>query len=210
LSRIQLTDTTQSAVEKMMDGNPGAMTVLLEIIKQTPIIDPDDVMKGMGAILDLDTHKIYGPRIWMLFKDVCGESIEKMLASLKACQSGLMPFASLDHAIDNMGYGWDVEEALTLVQEKFPNFAKGETEERKDYTTQEILDFCKENNINKIPIHNCSMCGYECGYVLHGEEILYDTGCDCTGRYIVEKRNFDALDHALQTSHTARKRIFPA
>ena len=33
---------------------------------------------------------------------------------------------------------------------------------------------------NKLVIHNCSICGYECGYSWIDGKLHYDTGCDCT------------------------------
>ena len=35
----------------------------------------------------------------------------------------------------------------------------------------------------KWPIHNCSICGYECGYVFDddAEKVAYDSGCYCIG-----------------------------
>lgn len=35
-------------------------------------------------------------------------------------------------------------------------------------------------------VHNCSLCGYPCGYIINVEpregegEVFYDSGCDCT------------------------------
>ena len=98
----------------------------MDIMTNAPIIDLDEKMDGLGYILDLDSHKVYGHRIWMLFKDVCDQSLERMLASLTACRLGLMSFDKLNHAIDNYGDGWDADEALRLMQEKLPNFAKAE------------------------------------------------------------------------------------
>ena len=36
MSRIQLQDNAISAVTKMSEGNPGAMTAMMEILKITP------------------------------------------------------------------------------------------------------------------------------------------------------------------------------
>lgn len=29
------------------------------------------------------------------------------------------------------------------------------------------------------PIHKCSGCGYQCGYVIKDNQVSYDMGCDC-------------------------------
>lgn len=48
---------------------------------------------------------------------------------------------------------------------------------------------CKVNDIGKIKkimrykkfsFHKCSMCGYHCGYIYKGDNLYYDSGCDCT------------------------------
>lgn len=129
-SRITLADTGLSACMKMADGNPGALSVMAEMFKRGGEIDPDDFMGGMGAILALDSHRIYGSRIWMLHKDVCGQDLRVTLAILRACQLGFLPDEDLQHAIDNMGDGIDVPALVTKVEERLPAFQKAVTETR--------------------------------------------------------------------------------
>ena len=107
-NRITLRDTPLSAIAKMADGNPGAVNVMFRMIKEGGEIDPDSFMGGIGHILSLDTYKIYGHRIWMLFKDVCGENIEMTVAVLRACHFGFISEFDLNHAIDNCGNGIDI------------------------------------------------------------------------------------------------------
>ena len=71
-SRLDLKDTAQDVVAKLSEGNPGAMSVCMEIITQGKTIDPDDFMGGMSALLSLDSHGIYGTYIYLLHNDVCG------------------------------------------------------------------------------------------------------------------------------------------
>ena len=78
-SRIELTDSTVSALTKMSDGNPGAASAMVEIIQKGGKIDPDSAMGGLGAILSLDTHRIYGTDIYVLFSDICDKDVAKML-----------------------------------------------------------------------------------------------------------------------------------
>ena len=122
MTRITLEDDGMSAVMKMVDGNPGATTVCANIIKQGASIDPDDILEGIGAILWMDTLEIYGPKIWMLFKDVCGEDLIKMLGLLRAVQLGFLSETKLRFAIDNYGEGIDIDDLLTQVQERLPAF----------------------------------------------------------------------------------------
>ena len=69
-NRVQLSDTILDVITKMVEGNPGALAVLCGVLNR----HPND---GLLYILRLDTLGIYGPRIWMLMKDVCGEDIEE-------------------------------------------------------------------------------------------------------------------------------------
>ncbi len=123
--RIGLTDTGTDAIIKMCGGNPGALWVLMEIIKGAGQIDPDGLMGGMGVILSLDTHKIYEERIWMFYKDVCGGNLTDMLGVLRAVQLGFLAEATLNKAI-NGHYGIDVEALMVQVRERLPRFKKAE------------------------------------------------------------------------------------
>ena len=123
-SRIQLNDSVISACMKMSGGNPGALTVVAQMIKSGGDIDPDGFMGGFGAILSLDTHRIYESRIWMLFKDVCGQDLRVMIAILRAVQLGFLRESLLHTAIDNYGQGIDVAALVVEVEERLPNFQR--------------------------------------------------------------------------------------
>lgn len=97
--RIELHHSVLDIVMAMSEGNPGAVTVLTHMIKNGANVDPDDFMGGLGAILGLDSHDIYGSDIWILYKDVCGESLVRVLTLLRAIQLGFMPERELKDAI---------------------------------------------------------------------------------------------------------------
>ncbi len=73
---ITLEDTVQDSVTKMSKGNSGAITVLCEILKKEPAI-------GIMLICKLDDANIRGSDIWVEYKDICGEDIEKFIAKIK-------------------------------------------------------------------------------------------------------------------------------
>jgi hypothetical protein len=131
-SRITLSDTGLSACMKMADGNPGAISVLAQALRQGGDIDPDAFMGGMGAILAMDTHKIYGPRIWMLYKDVCNQDLRVMLALLRSVQLGFLSDSEFDHAIDNYGEGLDIPVLVAKVEEKLPAFQRASSDMVKE------------------------------------------------------------------------------
>lgn len=117
---ISLTDTLATAAVKLSKGNPGAVTVIMRLATESHVIDPDCAFGALGPILDLDSYGIYGPRIWMLYKDVCGQSVTNTLALLRAVQLGFLPEQQLHHAIDNRGDGIDVPALVKQVAERLP------------------------------------------------------------------------------------------
>ena len=124
MTKIQETDTMLDSLTKMAEGNPGAITVLMQIMTEAERIDPDSFMGSFGAILSLDTQNIYGSRIWMLYKDVCGENITDTIGLSRAVQMGIISIATLNMAIDNYGKGLDVEDTMKKLRNDLPNFAK--------------------------------------------------------------------------------------
>lgn len=128
--RIELTDSTMTVIMKMSDGNPGAITVLMRMLQEGEKIDPDSWSGGLSGILALDTHGIYGSKIWMLYKDVCRENLENTLAVLRACQLGQLREDDMLNAIDNYGRGIDVDALVAGVKEILPKFGVKKEDEK--------------------------------------------------------------------------------
>lgn len=123
--RIKLTDSTMDVVVKMSNGNPGAMNVLMQLLKPNNI-DPDNIMGGLGVILSLDTLGIYGTDIYVLNSDICGRELSKMIAVIRATQLGLFSGSILKDACNRQDYSGrelvPVEELYLKVKERLPNF----------------------------------------------------------------------------------------
>lgn len=124
MSRIQLADTTQSVIMKMCEGNPGAVRVLCECLKDGAAIDPYGAMGGLHPILSMDTLELYGSRIWMLYADVCGHDLRCMIAVLRAWQFGFTSSAEINHAVESYGKGMDVPALVAKVEERLPKFQR--------------------------------------------------------------------------------------
>lgn len=122
MSRITLEDTGLSALQKLTGGNPGAVSACCEMMNASPRVDPDSALGAAAPLLGLDQHRIYGPRIWMLYSDVCQRNVVWALALLRAVQLGLMSELQLNHAIDNRGDGVDVEAMVAAVKAQLPRF----------------------------------------------------------------------------------------
>lgn len=122
--RITLQDTAITAITKLSEGNPGALRVCSELFKEGAAIDPDAFGGGLSPLLALDTHAIYGSRIWMLYKDVCKQNLTHVVAVLRAVQLGLFTESALKNGINNYGEGVDCVALFDAVCNRLPNFAK--------------------------------------------------------------------------------------
>lgn len=123
MSKLELGDNGVTILMKMSEGNPGALTALMRMMKEGAEIDPVSAFGGLGGILALDTHGIYGSRIWMLYSDVCDKDLTKMLGVLRGVQLGLLDEAAMQRAIDDFGAGLDVDAVVKLVKTELPEFA---------------------------------------------------------------------------------------
>jgi len=121
--RIRLGMSTKDIVFAMSGGNPGAVRVCMEIL--TTDCETDPLAGGYMPLLQLDNLNIWDSRIWMLYKDVCGESLPKLLTVIRAYQMGELGGATEDainHAIDNRGDGLDLDAIMVAVKERLPEF----------------------------------------------------------------------------------------
>ncbi|KKM06858.1 hypothetical protein LCGC14_1739770, partial [marine sediment metagenome] len=114
-TRLELSDSTTDAIVKMSEGNPGALSVCMQLLTKIAEIDPDLTMGGLSTLLLLDTLGIYGSEIWMLYKDVCGEDIADTITILRGYQLGFIDENKLRHAINNRGDGIIVDDVLRQV-----------------------------------------------------------------------------------------------
>lgn len=48
-------------------------------------------------------------------------------------------------------------------------------------TVEDFKKAAKDKNIIRWNIHDCSMCGYKCGFILdlQNDQLYYDNGCYC-------------------------------
>jgi hypothetical protein len=133
-SRINLSDTFMTAMIKMSDGNPGAITALMDLSIEKPTVDPESAMGALAPLLSLDTHQIYGSAIWILYKDVCKQDARTMLMLLRAVQLGLFSEGALQRLSQNNNGGisdekmteLDMQVCAQLEQFQRPTKATGE------------------------------------------------------------------------------------
>ena len=99
-NRITLASSIIDSMVELSEGNPGAATVLLSLIENYEKIDPQAVLRYWAVLMWLDDQCLYGSSIWMLYKDVCGENLARMIAMVRAVQLGYLSSATLHEAID--------------------------------------------------------------------------------------------------------------
>lgn len=68
--KIKLDSSIQDLIIQMSEGNPGGITVLMQLLE-------NDSITGMIDILNLDDMNIRGTQIWIGYKDYCNEDIKK-------------------------------------------------------------------------------------------------------------------------------------
>jgi len=73
--KIGLMDTGMQLLLKMSEGNPGAATVLSDMMKGGT--------NGFFAILGLDDMNIRGSQIWVGYKDHCGMDMDRFIQAIK-------------------------------------------------------------------------------------------------------------------------------
>lgn len=122
--RLEITDTFMEVCHKLSEGNPGALALLCSINNAAHKVD---TILGVGApglyFMRLDVIGIYGSRIVMLWRDVCGEKLYNLIAVLRAHQFGDLTREQVLHAIENRGEGIDMPAVLKKVQEQLgPRF----------------------------------------------------------------------------------------
>ncbi len=128
-NRIGLEDDFKAMAVKLCEGNPGALNVLINLVKQEPTIDPDSAMGPYGTILSLDAMGIYGSHIWILFKYRCGESLVKLVGLLRAHQLGFVSDDTITLASQSptTPVELDTDALLKRVQEELPAFGQSAT-----------------------------------------------------------------------------------
>ena len=63
----------------------------------------------------------------------------------------------------------------------------------KKITVEELKKAVKEKGIKRWIIHECSMCGYPCGYYFAGDKVKYDAGCNCVDYQDISERTWEEV-----------------
>lgn len=106
------------------NGHPESINVCYLLLTNGRVIDPDDVGGGLSSVMMFDELGIYGERIAMFYNDVCDNHIGKMIAMFRAHQRGYagVNTQTLNHSIDNLGAGINLDVVISAVTTWLPNF----------------------------------------------------------------------------------------
>lgn len=109
-------------LEKMGEGNPGAISVLGRLMI---------VPTGLMSILDLDDMNIRGSQIWVAYKDYCGEDIDLFTQSLVSRDGDLVKCVNIETARNgggvkavSHGASYEKREKLVLSKEEVAALSK--------------------------------------------------------------------------------------
>ncbi len=131
-TRLTIDMTVMDAVLVMGEENPGAITTLVDLIRVSQICDPYYFAGVLGPMLALDSHGIYGSKIWVLRKDVCNGSLLNMLTLMRCCQMGVIGYDTANEEISRVENGQrtvlNFKDLLQRLQTHLPNFGKNYTE----------------------------------------------------------------------------------
>lgn len=126
MGRINLKDSLKESTIKLIEGNPGALQCLIQLLKETDKVADNFSFGYAGVLLTLDTWEIYGTAIYVLWNDICDRDCGKFLACLRAAQLGIItPNVLKDacHRQDRSGLNLVNSSALLeKVRQKIPSF----------------------------------------------------------------------------------------
>lgn len=69
-------------------------------------------------------------------------------------------------------------------------------------TEQDFINKIISKKITRWDIHNCSICGYTCGYIFENSKVYYDNGCFCISCQNIREASFsEILNHYNQQTN---------
>lgn len=120
MSRLKLEMGFNDALFALSEGNPGAINVMMDAFRTADTIDPEG-MGAWGFLLNLDLFEIYGSRIWVLFKDLCGENLPLTIAMVRSVQMGVISQNDLYGMLAGES-SLNPAEVAARLKEKLPSF----------------------------------------------------------------------------------------
>jgi hypothetical protein len=121
-ARIDWNDSALDVATKMAGGNPGALSVLTRSFLQSEKIDPANAFGQFGMAVLLDQVEMYGPNIWVLYKDVADSNLATLHGILRAVQLGFSSPKELREMLKTGITAERKQDLLDSVQKCLPDF----------------------------------------------------------------------------------------
>lgn len=84
--KISQDDGLQDVITKLSEGNPGAITSLTEVMNER------EPLEFFNFALKLDVLRIYGPDIWIGYKDYCDQNATEFYDSVMESESEIKEY----------------------------------------------------------------------------------------------------------------------
>lgn len=87
MKRFLINQPLGTSIYDMSEGNPGALNVLIQLIgKEDKNKSKEEAEKrtiqGLIYLSTLDELEIYGSNIWICYKDICNQDINKLIPKI--------------------------------------------------------------------------------------------------------------------------------
>ena len=125
--RIQFTDSWADICVKLCDGNCGALDACAMLLERGDRFNMASPLGLLQAFLALDSAAIFGPKLWLLWNDLCGRDTLKMLAACRALDAGLLSATRLHLEIEDVKRGKgaiDHAALLDQLRKRWPDFGR--------------------------------------------------------------------------------------
>lgn len=119
-------EEAKTLIAEMSQGNPGAMTALVELLKDGWMMEPYVRNDAMDKIKLLKEKNILGVDIYLLYNDLCDRNIYKTTGLVKALQLGLLKETELKEDLARVNSGGkstlDIKQIIRNVKGGVPGF----------------------------------------------------------------------------------------
>jgi hypothetical protein len=123
MTRIGLKTTIADALMSVVEGNPGAIVALTEVMSVYKEVDPDSAFGEITPLLDCDSFGIYGSKIHVLFKDICDFNPDQFIMVMRATQLGFLSVSALQAATQYPPKAiLDIKSLARKVTKQLPRF----------------------------------------------------------------------------------------
>ena len=128
---LKLTDSMMDIITKMSGGNPGALTVVMDLSNKAKEIDPDSADPFLLTLMLLDDRDIRGTDLYVLWNDNCFRDTRKFLVLVRAHQFGFLTKerflrAAKDQTRTHVFSEEEITDLDAKVCEALPNFRRSQ------------------------------------------------------------------------------------